>query len=107
MNDSDIKKIFIAHRVDIPDDGFSERVISRLPERKSILPQAVMSVFVMIGLAITFAIHGITPMLEQLNSLVTSITLLQAPSLSSVIAYFVVLSLMGIIGYSVAQADAG
>ena len=107
MNEQDLKKIFITHKVDICDDVFTQRVVSRLPERKSILPQIVMSVFVMIGLVITFAIQGVTPLLEQINSLITSVIQLQAPSLSSVITYFGALALMSIIGYSVAQADVG
>ena len=107
MTDQDLKKIFIAHRVDVPDDGFSERVTGRLPERKSILPQVVMVVFVMIGLALTIAIQGVTSLPEQINSLITSISHLQAPSPTSVITYISVLALTGIIGFSVAQADAG
>ena len=104
--DQDFKKIFTAHRVDIPDEGFSERVIRQLPQRKSILPQVVMAVFVMLGVAFTFAIQGVTPLLEQINSLITSISQLQAPSPSSMIAYICVLTMIGTIGFSVARADA-
>ena len=106
MNDQDFKKIFSTHKFDIPDDGFSERVIRQLPERKSMLPQMVMAVFVMMGLAFTFAIQGVAPLIEQVDNLITSISHLQAPSLHSVITYFGLLFLMGIIGYSVARADA-
>ena len=105
MNDQDFKKIFITHKADVPDNGFSERVIRKLPERQSMLPQAVMVVFVMIGLGITFAIQGVTPMLEQVNSLILSISQLQAPSPSAVITYLGVLALTGIIGYSVAWVE--
>ena len=107
MNDQDLKKIFVSHKADIPDEGFSERVIRQLPERKSMLPQVVMVVFVMIGLTLTFAIQGVTPLLEQINSLITSISHLQAPSPSSVIAYICSLAIIGTIGYSVAYADVG
>jgi len=107
MNDQDFSKIFTAHKVEFPDEGFSERIIKRLPERKSMLPQMIMAVFVMIGLVLTFAIQGFTPLLEQINSLVIAISKLQIPSASSVIVYIGVLSMTGIIGYSVAQADAG
>ena len=102
-----LKKIFVTHRVDIPDEGFSERVMRQLPGRRSILPQLVMVVFVMIGLALIFFILGVTPMLEQINSLITSISNLQAPSPIAVFTYLCILGLTGIIGYSVAQADAG
>ena len=105
MNDLDLKKIFITHKVDIPDDGFSECVIRKLPERQSMLPQAIMVVFVMIGLGITFAIQGVTPMLEQINSLFLSISQLQAPSPTAVITYLGALTMIGIIGYSVACVE--
>ena len=107
MEDKDFKKLFTAHKLDIPDKGFSERVIRRLPERKSILPQIVMVVFIMIGLALTLVIQGITHLIEQINSLFISISRLQAPSPSSVIIYLVTLTIIGIIGYSITQADAG
>ena len=107
MNEQEIRKIFVAHRVDIPDDGFSGRVIRHLPERKSMLPQIVMTVFIMIGLALTFAIQGVAPLIEQIGSLITSVSALQPPSPISVIAYFGALGLVGIIGFAVAQADAG
>jgi len=63
MNDTDLRKIVIAHKFDIPDEGFSERIVRQLPERKSMLPQLVMAVFIMIGLALTFTILGVTPLL--------------------------------------------
>ena len=107
MNDKEFRKIFVAHRVDIPDDGFSERVIRQLPERKSVLPQIVMVVFTVIGLALTFAIQGVAPILEQINSLITSVSHLQVPSPGAIITYISALALTGIIGFSVAQADAG
>ena len=107
MNDKDFKKIFIEHKVDIPDDGFSEHVAGMLPKRKSILPLAVMIIFIFIGLAITFAIHGVTLLFNQINDLFMSVSQMQMPSLSSVVTYIGALALLGIIGYSIAQADAG
>jgi len=107
MNDQDLKKIFVAHKVDISDDGFSERIIRQLPERRSILPQMVMVVFIMIGLVIIFVVQGVAPILEQINSLVSSICQLQAPSPIAVLTYLGILGSTGIIGYSIAQADAG
>ena len=105
MNDQDLKKIFAAHKTDISDDGFSERINKQLPERRNILPQVVMVIFVLIGLTLTIVIQGITPMLEQISNLITSISHLQIPSLASVFTYFSFLALLGIIGFSVAQAD--
>ena len=107
MDDQDLKKIFSEHKVDVTDDGFSERIMAQLPERKNILPQIVMVVFVLMGLALTLAIQDIQPLLEQIGNLITSISHLQIPSLVSVVTYFGILALLGIIGYSVAQADVG
>ena len=107
MNEQDFKKIFENHRVDIPDEGFSERVIRRLPERKNILPQIVMVFFIMLGLGLTAAIQGVVSILEQISSLITSITHLQAPSPTALITCFGALGLVGIIGFAMAQVDAG
>ena len=106
MKNEELRRLFVANRVDIPDEGFTERVIRQLPERKSILPQVVMVVFVVIGLTLTFAIQGVTPILEQTNSLITSISHLQIPSAGAIITYIGALGLTAIIGFSVAQADA-
>jgi len=105
MDDQDFKKIFTTHKSDISDDGFSKRLIEQLPERKSILPQAVMIVCIMIGLILTFAMQGFTPLFEQINSLITSISHLQMPSLSSIFTYLGVLIMTGFIGYSIMRTE--
>jgi hypothetical protein len=105
MNDPDFKKIFIAHKVDISDNGFSKRVNRQLPERKNMLPQLVMVAFIMIGFAFVFALKGFTPLIDQIGNLITSISHMQVPSPASIAAYFGVLALLGFIGYSVTQAD--
>ena len=107
MNDKDFRKLFSTHRVDIPDEGFSERVFKQLPERSNMLPQLVMIVFIMAGLALTMMIQGIVPLFEQIASLINSISHLQAPSHIAVFTYLGALGLIGMIGFSVAQADAG
>ena len=105
MNDKDLKKLFTTHKVDVPDEGFSERIIKQLPERKSILPQIVMITFIAIGLALVFVIQGFVPVLEQINSLAASISHAQIPTASSIIAYLAVLALMGVIAYSVGEVE--
>jgi len=105
MNEQDFKKLFVTHKADIPDNGFSERIVRQLPERTNILPQIVMTVFIAIGLVLTFAIQGITPLLTQIGNLVTSISHLELPSLISVIAYFSVLGLVGIISFATVQVS--
>jgi len=107
MNDQDFRKIFTDHKVDIPDEDFSERVIRQLPERKSKLPQIVMIFFITVGLVFTFAIQGVIPFFEQINSLITSIGRLQAPSIYSIITYINLLIIAGVIGYSIVHVGEG
>ena len=105
MDDKDIKKIFTAHKVNIPDEGFSKRVVEQLPKRKNVLlPQLVMIGFIIAGLTILFVIQDFTPLLKQINSLLTSINHSQIPSFISIITYLGMLALWGVIGYSVVQA---
>jgi len=106
MNEQDLRKLFAEHKIEIPDKGFSERIIRQLPERRSMLPQIVMTVFILIGLALAYVLQGISPLLEQINSLITSISLQQAPSPIAIISYIGFLSMVGIIGYAVVKADA-
>ena len=101
MNDQNFKKIFTTHKVDIPDEDFSEQIIKQLPERKSILPQVVMITFIAIGLVLTFAIQGFVPVLEQVNHFVVSISLRQIPPASSIITCFSAMALIGFIAHSV------
>ena len=107
MEDKEIREIFITHKVDVRDDGFTERIIRQLPERKGMLQQIVMATFVTIGLALTFVIQGVAPFIEQINNLVVSISQLQIPSPASIVAYMVVLTSTLIIGFAMMQADAG
>jgi hypothetical protein len=107
MNEQDFTKTFEACKYEFPDDGFSERVIKHLPERKSIFPQIVMAAFVLLSLVIMFLIQDFTPILEQINSLINAMSQLKIPSASAIMVYFSVLGLIGLIGYSVVQADVG
>lgn len=103
MNEQEIKKIFTTHKVDIPDNGFSEQLIRQLPERKSLLPQIIMVVTVVIGLGIMFSLRVFVPVMEHINSLVISVSRLQIPSASSIVAYISLLTMTGTIGYSLMQ----
>ena len=107
MNEQDFSKIFLDNKHEFSDDGFSERVVSRLPKRKSMLPQIIMVAFVAIGLVLMFALRAFSLILEQINSLVASISQLQIPSASAIITYFGLLGLIGLTGYAIAHSDAG
>jgi len=103
MQDQDFKKLFVTHKAEVPDEGFSEHITKQLPERKSLLPQIIMATFIVIGLALVFVIQGFVPVIDQIGSLITSISQMQMPSLTSVITYLSLLLSTGIISYSVKQ----
>jgi hypothetical protein len=88
---------------DFPDNGFSKRIFRQLPERKSLIPQIIMVASVVIGLGIVFSIRGFVPVMEQILSLVTSVSCLQMPSSGSIVTYIGLLTMTGTIGYSVMQ----
>ena len=104
VKDTQLQKIFAPHKVEISDNGFSKQVVRQLPKRKSALPQIVMVAFVAIGLALTFSIQGVMPMIEQIKSFSTSIGSSQMPSMGSLLTYLYLLFSTGIIGYGVARA---
>ena len=107
MNEKALRKIFAEHKTDIPDKGWSEHVVKHLPPRKSVMPQIVMIVSVLIGLTLMFAIQDVTTIIEQIDSLTTSISLLQMPSPTALLTYLGVLLLTGVIGFGVARAGEG
>jgi len=107
MNEKDFQNIFLKNKIEISDNGFSERIIRQLSERKSILPQIMMTVLIIIAIVFIFITQDITFLIEQIIGLVISISQLKAPSTSSVIAYFGFLSIIGIIGYTLVQTDVG
>jgi hypothetical protein len=106
MNEQNLKEIFSTHKVDMPNDGFSRRIITHLPERKSILPQVVMISFIVVGMILTFAVQGIDSVLNNINSLVFLISRMQIPSAISVITILGILSLTGLIAHSILQVEA-
>jgi hypothetical protein len=108
MKNEEIKKVFQTNKFEFFDDGFSERVIHRLPKRQSILPQLILPIFIIIGLILTFATPGFAPIvIEQINSLIYSISHSEIPSASSISVYLLLLALLGTIGFSVAKVDVG
>ena len=107
INEQDFSKTFTANKLEFSDEGFSKRVVSHLPQRKSILPQIVMVAFVALGLVLMFALQAFSLILEQISSLVASISQLQIPSINAIITYLGVLGSIGLIGYAVVHSDAG
>jgi hypothetical protein len=99
------KQLFEAHRPDFPDEGFSRKVINRLPQRKTMLPQIVMLLCVFTGFVLTFAIQGVTPIMEQIYTFVITISQLQMPSVTSAATWFGGVAIVGLTGFAVATAE--
>ncbi|MDR0815557.1 MAG: DUF5056 domain-containing protein [Bacteroidales bacterium] len=99
------KKWFESQRADFPDEGFSRNVARRLPQRKSMLPQAVMLLCVFAGFALTFAIQGVMPIIEHLYALVSAVSQLQIPSAASVATYLGGVAILGLTGFAVATTE--
>lgn len=53
-----VKKFFSENRIDVPDDGFSRRVMRRLPDRTRRISRLWTAVCVVIGLLIFFRNKG-------------------------------------------------
>jgi hypothetical protein len=104
--DKELKRIFEAHRNEIPDDGFARRLNSRLPRRPSFLPQIVIVLCAIIGTTLTIAIQGVTTIIENISGFFSAIIRLQMPSTMSMITYFSMLALIFLISFSVAKVDA-
>jgi hypothetical protein len=105
MNNQECKQLFEAHRSDLPDDGFTRKVVNRLPQRKSLLPQAVMLLCVFIGFALTFAIQGVTPIIEHLYALILAVSQLQIPPVASIATWLSGVAMLGLTGFAVATAE--
>jgi len=104
MTEKDMYRFFASRKEEIPDDGFSQRVIENLPRRDSALPQIIVLIFLAAGLACTVAIQGVMPFFEQFQALMLSIVRLEIPSVSSIAAYLIGLLSLGSVGYALNQA---
>jgi len=105
MDEKEIREVFASKKINFPDDGFTEQLTKRLPERNGALPQIIMIVFITAGFALTLTIQGVTTLIEQLASLVLSISQLSIPSPSAILAYTIVLVLTGMTGFALTLTD--
>jgi len=105
INEHELKIFFAENKSEISDNGFSKHVQHRLPTRKSVFPQVVMSVCIIAGLSLTIAITGFSTIQTQLFSLINSVVHLQIPSVTSIMTYLGMLAALSFIGFAVAETD--
>jgi len=106
MNDKDLKKLFTSHKVEISDEGFSERVVQRLPQRTNILSQVIMITFIFIGFVLVFVLQGFAPLFEQISQLVGSIQHMEISSIAAIVGSLIIWTfLLGTVGFSVVSVS--
>lgn len=105
MNDRELRKIFTDRKAEVQDDGFTERVLGRLPERPSRFPQLVMAVCITIGVALIFAFVDFASMAKQFEILAASIARTEMPPPGAVAVYLGVSVVAGMIGYSLSRVE--
>ncbi|SHF21903.1 DUF5056 domain-containing protein [Dysgonomonas macrotermitis] len=104
-DDKELYDFFKSAKNDIPDNGFSHRVMYKLPGRINILSYLIIVICAVLGLFLTLSIVSIDMFIEQISSLVSSLSLLQIPSSSSVTAYIVGLITLGAVSFAIYEAD--
>jgi len=73
-NDKIFRNFFSEHKQDIADDGFSEKVMTHLPERGR-KTEWIIPVFTLIGMLITLALVNVREMIYQIFGLLSEIPL--------------------------------
>jgi hypothetical protein len=101
-SEQDLKRIFEAKRLDIPDNGFSQQVRRNLPERKGIFLQIIAPLSAIAGFAIVVAIFGTMSIYNQMLDLITAVSRLQMPTMTSLFAYLSGMVMLGFIAFAAA-----
>lgn len=104
-NDKELHRFFKLNKSDVPDNGFSERVMKDLPKRNNIFSQIIIASCAVLGLILTVAIQGFTTFFTLIDDLMVSISHFQIPSSSSVMAFFTGIILMGSVYFAVRQSE--
>ena len=103
--EKEIYRVFQSHKPEIPDDGFIEQVMRKIPRRNVALPYIILLCCFILGLTLTFAIQGSFPFFEQMMELVDTISRMQYPSLLSVATYLSGLAALGTVTLGIYRSD--
>jgi len=106
-DDKELYHFFKSEKNNIPDNGFSQKVMSKLPRRINVLSYLIIVICVVSGSILTVGVAGIDPFIDQINSLALSLSQMQIPSLSSVIAYIIGLMSLGTVSFAIYKVDGG
>ncbi len=105
MNDVQIKGLFRSQKTEVADNGFSRRIVARLPRRGNMMPQVIVALFSLAGVAAIVAITGVKPLEELWKGV-----LLSFPGVSltgtMMSTYLFTVAAVTIIGLSIRKAAA-
>lgn len=104
QNDKEFKQLFKSKQQEISDEGFSENVINRLPEKVRIWPQMVVVCFAIVGIMLMIAIQG-EDFFKELNTASMSIEQMNEGLYSYFLLCFVGMLLSGSVGYAIYKSD--
>jgi hypothetical protein len=104
MNESEFKKIFADHKFEVPDDGFTDSVVARLPARGTLFPRLVMAACIAVGLSLTLFGVGVAPVWEQLKALADALSRMEMPPAGALAVYFSIVAACVMAAYSLAKA---
>ena len=95
----ELSKLFAAHKTEIPDNGFSQRVAAALPER-SYEPLRYMAVVIgaIITLAVAFFV-GNDHVVGAVADLIVAVCTQSAPSPTSLLMYGGLIGLLSMVGF--------
>lgn len=100
--DDGLARLFLAHKTDIPDNGFSQRVMETLPDRSfsSPLRHVLVALGAIAMLAwLLFIDNGF--IIGAIADLIVAVCTLSVPSPMSMITYIGLVLLLGTVGFTV------
>ncbi|MDR1454410.1 MAG: DUF5056 domain-containing protein [Tannerella sp.] len=100
LNDKELEHFFKTGKTEIPDNGFSKKVIKRLPEKTGIFPQIIIACFAVAGAVAAVAIQGLPFFTESLEQMIMTVSQAETSPFSALIPYSASLLILGSVGYA-------
>jgi hypothetical protein len=104
-NDKELRRFFETGKTEIPDNGFSKKVIKRLPEKVNVLPQLIIMCFTLMGFGAVVAIQGFSLFLENIESMIMAMNSTETFPFLTLMTYFVNMLIMASVSYTLYQSN--
>ena len=98
-DDKQLYDLFKANKAEFANNGFSKRVMRRLPKRNSLLPQIIITLCLISGMVLTFWLQGDSSLYKGIQEMIVSLSYAQVPSFTAINDYIIVLLLIGSISF--------